>query len=80
MQLSNTRVTRVSQTRALVPPRSPRNNLYSCASRQRYAAGSVHRGERSRPAGHMTCSARVDVVHRVHIVKHYLVKYVLYGP
>ena len=28
----------------------------------------------------MTCSARVDVVHRVHIVKHYLVKYVQYGP
>ena len=30
----------------------------------RYAAGSVHRGARSRPGGDMTYSARVGVVHR----------------
>lgn len=69
---SNTRVTRVSQTRALVPPRAPRCKPYSCASCQSLCGRVYASGGRSRPAGHamMTCqviirsSARVDVVHR----------------
>ena len=60
----NTRVTRVSQTRALVPPRAPRCNLYSCASCQSLCGRVCASGGRSRPAGHMTCSAFVHAVHR----------------